>query len=156
MRCDLATGADGTAHNYDGRSFLILFEQDRSCQTYDQAFQYLRDWYNWSGKHTRILIKWQLMTLSKSMTESPTQSEEEVFRNFVAKIMSLQMQLNSKYHMYTFLRDRLLTAVDISAIQIALRDRLSRTSNQDVNRLADQLAHNTQSAGSISVCVVQE
>lgn len=62
--------------------------------------------------------------------------------------MSLQKQLDTPYHKDRFLRDRLLTAVDIPNILTTLRDRMPRTSQQAVNRIANQLCDKPKSAGS--------
>lgn len=116
----------------------------------------LRKWYNSDDRKARILTKWQSMTLLDAMAEDPTESEVTVFRNFVAKLMSLQNQLDITYHTDQFLRDRLLTSVNIPAIQSSLRDRLPRTSQQAINRIANQLSAKSRSAGTNAVCIVDD
>lgn len=84
----------------------------------------------------RMFTACQSMALSRSLAESPGESKVSVFRifrMFVAKLMSLQKQLDIQYHTDAFLRDRLLTAVVIPAIQWALRDRLAREIYQTGN-----------------------
>lgn len=66
--------------------------------------------------------------------------------------MSLQKQLDTAYHTDSFIRDHLLTAVDLPNIQTPLRDRMSRTSQQVVNIIANQLCDRKNSAGS-SACI---
>ena len=66
-------------------------------------------WANSDDRRARILSKWQSMTLLEAMADEPKESEVTVFRKFVAKLMSLQNQLDTTYHTDQFLRDRLLT-----------------------------------------------
>lgn len=99
-----------------GNALNLYSNTMQSCQMYAKSIQALRDWYSSNAKRTRILTEWQYMTVSKSMAERPTLSEVAVFKTFVAKLMTLQKKLDSHYHPDTFLCDRLLTAVDISAI----------------------------------------
>lgn len=75
------------------------------------------------------------MTLYKAMTDSPAESEVSVFTTFVARLMSLQKQLDKHQHTDTFLRDRLVTSVDVQAIQSTLQDISTRSSHQAVNRV---------------------
>lgn len=75
------------------------------------------------------------MTLKKFMAENPTQSETSTLRTFVSKLISLQKQLDRPYNFDSFLEYRLLTAVDMPAIQLTLRDRLERTDHHAVNRI---------------------
>lgn len=132
---------------------LTYFSNHASkCTTFDSATSLLRKWYNSDEKKARILTEWQSMTLSNYMAKSPKESEVSVFRTFVAKLMSLQKQLDPSYHDDSFLRDRLLTAVDLPAVQVTLRDRMPRSSQQAVNRIANQLCDRPRSAGSIAAC----
>ena len=98
------------------------------CTHFDDAMSMLRKWYNSDDRKARILARWQSMKLSDAMNEEPDESEVTIFRKFTASLMSLQNQLDDSYHDDQFLRDRLLTAVDIPSIQSSLRDRLPRTS----------------------------
>ena len=127
-----------------------------SCIDFDQAMCMLRKWYNSDDRKARILTKWQSMKLSEAMNEDPGESEATVFRKFTAALMSLQNQLDVTYHEDKFLRDRLLTAVDIPSIQSSLRDRLPRTSQQAINRVAIQLSDRKRSAGGSSACITQD
>lgn len=47
------------------------------------------------------------------MSNDPDESEIEVFRKFVAKLTSLQKQLDRSYNDDKFIGDRIITAVDI-------------------------------------------
>ena len=139
-----------------GDALNYFSNNSRACNSFDDAMKTLREWYNSDDKKSRILSKWQSMTLSKAMSNAPEESEVTVFRQFVSKLMSLQHQLDPTYHSDNFLRDRLLTAVDIPAIQATLRDRMPRTSQQAVNRVANQLCDQSRSAGSNSACFIDE
>lgn len=67
--------------------------------------------------------------------------------DFTAQMMQLQKQLDIPYHEDSFLRDQLLTAVDIPGIQTSLRDRIPRTSEQAVNRIENRLSEKKEAAG---------
>lgn len=90
------------------------------------------------------------MTLTKSMAEKPSELEVYVFRSFVERLMSFYKQLDHSYHTDGFLCDRHLTAVDIPAIHTTLCDRMPRSSQQAVQRVANQLSDKRSSAGYIS------
>lgn len=70
--------------------------------------------------------------------------------------MSLQNQLDPSYHTDQFLRDILLTAVDIPHIQASLRDRLPRASQQAIIRMAIKLSESNKSAESSMVYEAKE
>ena len=139
-----------------GDALNYYANNSKSCSTFDNAISMLRKWYNSDDRKARILTKWQSMKLSEAMNEDPKESEATVFRNFTASLMSLQNQLDDTYHDDKFLRDRLLTAVDIPSIQSSLRDRLPRTSQQAINRVAIQLSDRKRSAGSNAACTVED
>lgn len=90
------------------------------------------------------------------MEESPDLLKVAVLSTFVAKLMAMQLQLDPQYQSATFLRDRLITAVDIPLLQTALRDRFIRKSKQAVNLVANQLPDSTRSARSGVVYDAQE
>lgn len=119
-----------------------------SCATYGDAKSALRRWYNSDEKRARILTAWKSLVFSEEMSKRPDDSEVAVFRDFVARLMALQKQLDTSYHADRFLRDRLLTAVDLPALQTTLRDRIPRSSHQAVQRIANQLSDKKGSAGS--------
>lgn len=136
-----------------GDALNYYASNSKNCKTYEEATQTLRSWYNSDDRKARILTKWQSMLLTEAMAEEPDESEVTIFRKFVAKLTSLQNQLDPTYQTDQFLRDRLLTAVDIPSIQSTLRDRLPRTSQQTINRVANQLSDKKKTAGSNSVCM---
>lgn len=96
----------------------------------------LRMWYNSDDRRYRILSKWHDMKLWTALTGELEELEVTVFRKFIARLMSLQKQLDSFYHEDLYLSHRLLTAIDIPHIQAALRARLPRNNQQDTNRLS--------------------
>lgn len=81
------------------------------------------------------------------MNAKQNEFEVTVFHIFTAKLILLQQQLDKSYHSDTFLRDSLLTAVDIPAIQARLRDRFPRSSQQAINRVAIQLSEQKDQPG---------
>lgn len=93
----------------------------------------------------------QDMSLLEWMGRDGLSNEVEVFRKFTAKLMSLQKQVDPSYHSDQYLRDRLLSDVDIPEIRIALRDRIPRTSAQAINCIANRLSDKPKTAGANAV-----
>lgn len=102
-----------------------------------------------SEKKACILTAGQNIILTEELSENPILSEVSVFGTFVGKFMSLQRHLYDPYHTDDLLRDRLLPAVNIPVIQTTLRDCMSRTSHQVVNRVVNKLSDKVKSAGSM-------
>lgn len=82
------------------------------------------------------------------MAERPNNYESKVFRDLVAQLMSLQNKMYKTYDDDKTLRDRLLTDVDISSIQIPLTDRIPRTSHQTIEMIYNWMREKDRSAGS--------
>lgn len=87
------------------------------CTTYGDNITILSEWYNSDEKKYRILKAWQSLTVRKTISQSPDESELSLFRTAVAKLIAFQKQLDTLYHTDGFLSGLLLTAVDLSAIQ---------------------------------------
>lgn len=96
------------------------------------------------------------MSLSEAMLEEPNEAEVTVLRTFVVNLMSLQNRLDESYHTDQFLRDLILTDVNIPSIQSALRDRLPTTIQEAANRIANQFSEKKKSAGSNLVCLARD
>lgn len=64
----------------------------------------------------RILTKLQSARLTEEFANSPESPEVEVFRKYVAKLISIKRQLDLGYHDDKGLKHRLVTAVDIPSI----------------------------------------
>lgn len=111
----------------------------------------LQKWYNSDEKKSRILKEWQTMKLTESMLQNREESEVEVIRRFVARLMNLQKQLDTSFHGDRYFRYRLLNAVDIANIQEALRDKMPGSSQLEVNRIENRLWNKSSSAGSVAV-----
>lgn len=105
---------------------------------YDEAVSDLRLWYNNSEKRAKILTKWQSLRLMRELKRSPDASEVEVFRKFVAKLMSLPKQLHSDYEEDKSLTDRLMTVIDILSILVTVKDRMPRTALEQATRIANR------------------
>lgn len=93
------------------------------------------------------------MTLSRSISDSLESSEESLFRTFVTNIISLQKQLYVQFRTYRVFRERLLTAVNLPEIQVALRDIIPCTSRTSGQQDLNQLSGNKNMAGSTSACL---
>lgn len=64
---------------FKDNALSYLFSNWKVCVIYEEAIEMMKRWYNSDDKKSRILCKWQKMTLSKAMLESPTESEVKVF-----------------------------------------------------------------------------
>lgn len=101
----------------------------------------LKGWYNSSGKQARILSAWKGISLTDWMTREIFASELEFFVRFTTQLMRYQKQLNKSYDTCQIIRDRLLSAVYIPDIRIALRDHIPRSSTQSINRIENWLSN---------------
>ena len=88
----------------DGDALSYFSSNHKDGDNYDQSIEMLRNWYNNEEKRSRILTKWQTMTLTQAMSDDPTSSEVAVFRKFMARLGSLQRQLDTHYQTDSFLR----------------------------------------------------
>lgn len=122
-----------------------------TCEEYPHEIHILTVSYTSNEKRSRTFTAWKGMTLSKSMATRPDNVDEYVFRGFIARLMPLQKQMDSKYYTDTLLWDRLLITVDIPTIQSVPRDRMPRTSHQAVNPVANQLSEQPNLTGSTSI-----
>lgn len=79
-------------------------------------------------------MEWQNLSLSKELRKRLNDAEVQVFSDFEETLQKLQKQLYSGYNHYQYLRDRLLTAIDVPSLQDPLRDRMQRTAQQLIQR----------------------
>lgn len=70
--------------------------------------------------------------------------------------MEPKNQLDSKYQTNGFFRHRLLSAIEVPAIKVILRDRMLQTSHQAVKRVETQKSDKANSVGSSTGCVSHE
>lgn len=107
-----------------GDALTYFSDNAATCPSYEEALDVLRKWYNPDESQSRILTAWLSLKFSEELTKYPDLSEIDAFRGFATNLTSLQRQLDSSYQGDQYLRDRLLTSVDIPFIQASLRDRL--------------------------------
>lgn len=82
-----------------GDTLALFYRKAKGCPTYNQAVDFLRNWYNYSEKEIQLLTEWQKMTLTMSMDDRPDDAVVVAFRYLVEKLMSLQKrQLDESYH----------------------------------------------------------
>lgn len=93
------------------------------------------------------------MRLSAEMRKNPELSEQEVFSTFTALLRTLQKQLDKKYHGDGYLVERLLTPVDITSIQDAIKDRMPRSAQQATHRISNRLSDNPRTAGTMNTTI---
>lgn len=94
------------------------------------------------------------MTLLDTMTKDPSKYEVTEFRKFLARLMRLHNQLDVTYHTDQFLRDRLVTAVNIPQMQSSLRDHLPRSNQKEINRTSSELSNEKRLGGKNSACLI--
>lgn len=140
------------------RDYALNYFSSNSNQvkSFKAATNILRSWYNSDDRRSRILGRWQDMRLAISLGRDPDEFQVTVFRKFVVDLISLQKQLDTYYHDDHFLRDRLLTSIDIPLVQAAFKDRLPRNSQQAIKGIAIQLREHKKSAGVSAACIAQE
>lgn len=78
------------------------------------------------------------MLFTEALVRNRNDSEVEVARIFVTKLMSLQKQSYLSYHEDGFLKDRLMTAIKIPPIKIALRHCFPIAAQQLPNCITDR------------------
>lgn len=139
MLCDEALSYYSTISNKNG--------------TYNEVKDEILAYYTSEEQKGRILTTWQSMRLSDAMRENQYKSEIRVFRQFSYKMSQLQQQLDKIFQEDTFLREQLIISTDIPNIQKLLRERIPRSSQQAINRIATHLSSAPSSAGTF---VVQE
>lgn len=81
-----------------GEALIYYSTHVKQCKTYEDAISAFWDWYNNSVKCSRILIEWKSMQFTEELERNINDSDVEVFRTFVAKLMSLQKKLSPSYH----------------------------------------------------------
>lgn len=79
-----------------------------------------------------------------------------VFRDSVAKVMSLLNQLHPNYHTERQIRDLLPNAVDLPHIQLYLHYRTPRMSQQIINLVPSRLFTSKKTAGASSVHIAED
>lgn len=79
-----------------GDALDFFDDYQEGCTSYEDAFTLLRNWYLSAEQRARVLAQWQNLRLSKEMAKRPDDSEVSVFRSFVAKLVTLQKQLDRK------------------------------------------------------------
>lgn len=121
-----------------GDVLKLYLSNIQGCSIYDNGVSALCQYYNSSDNQVIILTKWQFIRLIEEMMSAPDSLEVEVIRTFVAKLTSLQKQMDKSYSDDKFLRKRLVTDVYIPYIQIAIRDSILWTSQQLVSRITDR------------------
>lgn len=108
-------------HAFDNYS-----ENSSAFESYENEKALLQSRYNIADKKSRVLLEWKGMSLTNGMRKRAEASEVQLFNDFVAALTRLQKQLDHDYHHYRYLRDRLVTDIDIHSIQEPLRDRMPR------------------------------
>lgn len=125
---------------------IYYSSQMKQYKTYKDAIGALPDWYRNSDGRSKILTKWQSMWFTEENGRNSKNSEVEVFRTFVAKLMSPQKQLGPSYHRHRFLRDWLMTTIEIPPFQILLWDRIPIPAQQLANLIANSLSEKPKTA----------
>lgn len=123
----------------------------RENLSYREVLDGLRAWYTSEEQRHRLLHIWQKPSLSKEMESHPDKSEVEVFSDLADRLTKIQHQLHSSYHEDRFLRDQLLVAADLPSLRRSLVDKIPRTAQEAMQRIASLLSSEPRSAGA-NVC----
>lgn len=75
----------------------------------------------------------------------------EVLLDFRDEPMQLRMQLDIHYHADRIIRDQLLAPTDIPSVKVMLRNRIPRTFEQVMNRIANNMLEQNGTAETTSV-----
>lgn len=95
-------------------------------------------------------MEWKRVSLDEEKSKSPNQLEMAVFNDSVSNLTGLQKKLDTDYHNDRYLRDLLLTEIDIPSIHDHLMERIPRTAQQAIQRTVLRLSEKTKNAGSIT------
>lgn len=114
---------------------------------YSQLVEEFRAWYTSEEQRYRLLQIWQKPSLSQAMEQQPEKSEVAVFTELADKLIKIQHQLHSSYHEDRFLRDQLLVAADLSHLRTSLVDKIPKTAQEAMQRIAALLSSEPRSAG---------
>ena len=115
--------------------------------TFEDIADRFRSWYTSEEQRHRLLSEWQYIRFTEVMNENPDKSEMEVFRKLADRLTNLQRQLDKSYHADHLLRDQLIIAVDLPLIKRSLRERVPRTAQEAIPRVATFLSKEKGSAG---------
>lgn len=85
--------------------------------------------------------------IDRKMSNDPDTFELEIFWRLVASGISLQKQHEQSNEDDKCLRDQLMTAVGIPAIQVSLADHIPRTAQLAANRIANRQFNIRKTAG---------
>lgn len=138
----------GMIFKLKGNVLNFFNSKGRMDKTYEDGALTLRRQYNSRDKRSRIMSRWQTMRLSEDMAKTPDRSQMEVFLDFIADLVEPLKQLDSNYHVERYLTDQILNTFDVQSIQIFLRNRIPRTYDQAINRIANGLSDKRQTDGS--------
>lgn len=108
--------------------------------TYKQLVDAFRSWYTSEEQKKRLLNVWQTPSLTRELQAAPEKSELEVFQKLSEQLVKIQNQLHSDYHHDRFLRDQLIRAADISHLQHSLNDKVPKTPQEAMHRIANRLS----------------
>lgn len=80
------------------------------------------------------------MSVMQAVEERPEESKMSAFRSFSGRLFNLEKQFEKGYHTNRFLRDKLLSVIDIPEIQSSVRDRTARKAHQFIKCVTNHLS----------------
>lgn len=131
----------GSAFSHYTRNYAKKFLR------YPELVDEFRAWYTSEEQRYRLLQSWQRPSLLRSMEKEPEKSELEVFRNVTDQLTKIQHQLHRSYHDPRFLRDQLLIAADLPHLRRSLIEKIPKTAQEAMQRIATLLSSEPKSAG---------
>ena len=123
----------------------------RKNLSYHELVDAFRAWYTSEEQKYRLLQVWQRPSLEKEFQNNPDKSELEVFRTLSEELVQTQHQLHADYHLDRFLRDQLLISADIPKLRRSLIEKIPRTAQEAMQRIATLLSSEPRSA-SAHIC----
>lgn len=146
MRCHPVGETKSHDENVKRKRQRNVFEKREACKDFRRGFGTPEIMAKLQRQTIETLGGMEKMSLSEAISEKPEESEVAIFQNFAAKMMGLQHQLHEDYHTDRSLRDCLMKALDLPLIRDALRERVPRTSQKLINRVAGRLSVGRKSA----------
>lgn len=142
----------GYVHYVKRKCVITLCKKRKILPLIRRRYRITAKLFNSTDKESRardissLSIEWNLMSRSEAVKGNPDESEVSYSERFIDKFRSLQYQLHKEYRTERYLRDRLMTEVDINElkeIKDSIMNRIPRNAAHQIeNRVANRLPGN--------------
>lgn len=123
------------------------YDKASECATNLDAVDMRRKHSNYTNQRSRLMSSCQSLPFRVELDRQQEQAEGEVFPSFLNKLSTFQQQLDTRCHGDQFFRDIWCTSVEIPAFQAPLRDRMPRTLQKPIYRIASTLSEKPKVVG---------